>query len=228
MDANVFEPADYAIEELTFAKHHLRETPNVALDGDIPKGVNPIAVRHLLGRLSELDELRRVKKREWGFSDDGTLTGYAAIEDAIDRFLAWQVQCLEHQARGGPRHPSMHTWDSTGAMMTGGIGSDSSKIRTEILPDGTRRKFAVTLLETGRRRKVDMPWTKANAPTKADAITLTNGTYHCSVCNKPICSFDPSRGSREQNKARTLVRKHLKLTKTELTRHRALVNVPIP
>lgn len=229
MDANLFEPADYALEELAFLKAHLRETPNLALDEGVPKGVNPIVVKRTLGRLSELEELRRMKKREWGFSQaDETIRGYDAITDAIDRFIKWQEQCIEHQARGGPRHPSMHTWDSTGAMSTGGIGSDSKKVLHEILPDGTRRPFAVTLVEDGRRRRADMPWTRAKAPTAPDAITVNNGVYHCSVCAKPITQFDTARGRQAQNKARGVVRKHLKTAKHEVTRHRALVNVPIP
>lgn len=228
MDTNVFEPADYSLEELAFMRAHLRETPNVALDDAPPKGVNPVAIRSCLGRLSELDEIRRLKKREWGISHDGEKRGYEAVEDAIDRFIAWQEQCVEYQGRGGPRHPSMKTWDSTGAMSPGGIGSDSEKIRHEIRDSGQRVPFAVVLIDNGQRRKVDMPWTKRNAPTSQDAITYDNGVYHCSVCDKPITSFDTARGRSAQNKAKSIVRRHLKAAKNEVTRHRALVNVPIP
>lgn len=229
MDVNLFEPADYSIEELRFALEHLRESPNVALHGTLPTGVNPVAVKGLLGRLHDLDELRRIKGVPWGVSDDGTLTGYAAIEDSIDRFIRWQEQCLELQSRGGPRHPSQKTWDSTGAMTDGGIGADASeKVRSEIGNDGTRRKFAVTLQEDGRKRTIRMPWQQEDVKVGSDAITVHDGVYHCSVCEKPITSFDPTKGRTAQNKARTLVRKHVREAKSEIARHRALVNVPIP
>lgn len=229
MNQNLFEPADYSLHELRFTLDHLRESPNVALHGGVPEGVNPVAVKSLLGRLYDLDELQRLKGVAWGWSDDGTLHGFAAIEDSITRFIRWQEQCLKMQERGGPRHPSQHTWDSTGAMSHGGIGSDSSdKVRSEILNDGTRKPFAVMLHEDGRKRNVRMPWQGPAPVIGADAITLDNGVYACSICLKPIASFDPTKGRREQNKARKTVREHVRNSKTELARHRALVNVPIP
>lgn len=229
MEPNLFEPADYAIEELTFALAHLGESPNVALHDGTPKGVNPITVRRLLGRLYDLEELRAIKGVPWGWSDDGQFTGYDAIRDSSERYIKWQAQCLEHQARGGPRHPSQHTWDSTGAMSHGGIGSDASeKVRSEILDNGTRKTFAVMLKEDGRKRSVRMPWQKPAPPVGSDLISLDNGVYACSICVKPIASFDPTKGRREQNKARKIVREHVRDSKTELARHRALVNVPIP
>ncbi len=229
MNENLFEPADYSIEELTFALEHLRESPNVALHGGVPAGVNPLAARTLLGRLYDLDELQRVKGVAWGWSDDGSLTGFDAIEDSIARFIAWQEKCLDMQKKGGPRHPSQHTWDSTGAMSHGGIGSDSSdKVRSEITDDGVRRKFAVMLHEDGRKRNVKMPWQKKSPKIGDDSITLADGVYHCSVCDKPIASFDLDLGRPAQNKARKTVREHVRTAKNELERHRSLVNVPIP
>lgn len=229
MNPNLFEPADYSIEELTFALKHLRESPNVALHDGVPAGVNPLAVRTLLGRLYDLEELRTVKGVPWGWSDDGQLTGFEAIEDSIERFVAWQEKCLEMQKRGGPRHPSQHNWDSTGAMTHGGIGSDASdKVISEIADDGRRLKFAVMLREDGRKRTVKMPWQQPPPPLGADKIELENGVYTCTICAKPICSFDPTKGRREQNKARKIAVDHVRKSTTEIARHRALVNVPIP
>lgn len=230
MNPNLFEPADYSMVELKFALDHLRESPNVALHGGVPEGVNPLAVKTLLGRLYDLEELRTIKGIPWGWSEDGQLTGFDAVEDAIERFIAWQEKCLEMQKRGGPRHPSQHTWDSTGAMSHGGIGADASdKVISEIMDDGTRRKFAVTLHEDGRKRTVKMPWQKPAPKIGEDAITLDErGVYSCSICEKAIASFDVDKGRPAQNKARKTVREHIRQTKTELERHRSLVNVPIP
>lgn len=229
MNPNLFEPADFALPELRFTLDHLGESPNVALHGEIPPNVNPVAVKALLGRLYDLEELQKVKGVPWGWSDDGTLTGFDAITDSIERYLAWQAKCLEMQQQGQVRHPSQHTWDSTGARTHGGIGSDASdKVRSEITNDGRRLKFAVTLHDDGRQRVVRPPWLQPAPVIGDDAITLDNGVYSCSICEKPICSFDVDKGRPAQNKARTLVRKHVRETKTELARHRSLVNVPIP
>jgi hypothetical protein len=229
MEANLFEPADYSIEELTFALAHMGESPNVALHDAVPEGVNPVAIRNLLGRLYDLEEIRTIKGVPWGLSDDGRLTGFDAIRDSSERFINWQRKCMEMQQRGGPRHPSQHTWDSTGAMTHGGIGSDASeKVRSEILDNGTRKPFAVMLKEDGRKRTIKMPWQQPAPPVGSDSITVDGGVYHCSICDKPIASFDPTLGRRAQNKAKKVVLEHVRDSKTELSRHRALVNVPIP
>jgi hypothetical protein len=220
-----FEPADYSIEELQFIKEHMGETPNVALHGELPDGVNPAAIQVALGRFSELDELSKIKataKRKpqpWA--------GYEAIEDSIDRFIAWHDKSLKIQAQGGPRHPSMHSWDSTGAMSTGGIGTDSvEKVRTEILDDGTRRPFAVDLLKLNGKSP-DMPWVKKHVA--ADRIVHNeNGTYQCTICNKIVATYDTDAMDvrKARNRSRAEAVKHLKNARREVSRHRAIINVP--
>jgi hypothetical protein len=232
-----FEPADYSLEELAFMREHLTESPNVALHGGVPRGVNPVAIRNALGRFSELDELQRVRKVPWA--------GFEAISDSIDRFIAFQEKCVTYQAQGEPRHPSQKTWDSTGAMSDGGIGSDSAeKVRTELREDGSRQTFTVPLVNTVRRSRVwgvknaaamasalTAPATAASrqpaAPRVVDAITYDNGTYTCTICNKAVASFDTDRGSRARNKARSEARKHCLKARKEVARHRAIVNVPV-
>lgn len=219
-----FEPADYSMQELSFLLTNLRKTPNVALHDAPPKGVNPTQVRRALSAFHDLQELADVKKQPWA--------GFAAVEDSITRFIKWQEKCLAIQARGGPRHPSQHNWDSTGAMSSGGIGSDSSeKVRHEINDDGDRVPFTVNLRDVNRKA-VDMPWTtkakrKVAPVSDADVVTHTPGVYACSICDKPVASYDTVSGRKGQNKARTAARKHLKTCRTEVSRHRAIANVPI-
>ena len=215
----VFEPADYSLEELAFMREHLRETPNVALHGKLPSGVNPVAIKRALGRFSELHELAEVKQVPWA--------GYEPIEDAIDRFIAFQEKCMEGQASGEPRHPSQQTWDSMGNMSKGGIGSDASeKVRSELLPDGSRRTFTVPLVAVAKKSRM---WgIKVPGQTTPDAITFNpNGTYECSICKKAVSSFDLAKGTRARNKARSDARTHCAKAKTELQRHRAIMNVPV-
>ena len=216
----LFEPADFAIAELHFMLQHLTETPNVALHGTPPPGVNPVAIRKTLGRFSELEELKRVKQVPWA--------GYDPIKDSIQRFIAFQEKCLQGQAQGEPRHPSQHTWDSTGAMSRGGIGSDSSdKVRSELLPDGTRRSFTVNLTNLTKRQR-SMWGPQSAPPVHQDAIMYNdNGTYSCTICQKVVVSFDIDKGSRARNKARADARKHCLKSTKEQARHRAIANVPV-
>lgn len=215
----LFEPADYSLEELAFMREHLTESPNVALHGGVPKGVNPAEIRRALGRFAELEELSRVRKVPWA--------GYEPIKDSIERFIAFQEKCMEGQQNGEPRHPSQKTWDSMGNMVDGGIGSDASeKVRNELLPDGTRLPFAVPLVKVTKRSRM---WgVKVAGQTEPDAITYDNGTYTCTICNKAVANFDTDRGTRARNKARAEARSHCMKSRKEIARHRAIANVPVP
>lgn len=228
-----FEPADFAIEELMFIKEHLRETPTVALHGgNLPKGVNPVSIQVALGKFSELEALANLKAD--GRRKPQPWCGYDAIADSIDRFIAWHEQSLGIQKQGGPRHPSMHSWDSTGAMTTGGIGTDSvEKVRNEIVVDGagkvSRRPFAVDLLKVNGK-SLDMPWVPKPGGHVVDADRVehdqADGTYKCTICNKVVSSYDTDGGRKAKNAARALAVKHLKTSRKEHSRHRAICNVP--
>lgn len=216
---DTFEPADFSIEELHFMLAHLKESPTVALHGGVPKGVHPVAIQTALARFRELDELSDVRNVPW--------CGYEPIEDSISRFLAYQEKCMEAQKFGEPRHPSQMTWDSTGAMSRGGIGADASeKVRTELHPDGTRVPFTVKLIDGKRRSKV---WGQPKVVnTSNDRIIHTNGVLTCSICDKPIASYDVDRAtSRTMNKMRAEARKHCMNAQSEISRHRAIANVVI-
>lgn len=214
-----FEPADFSLPELRFLREHLKEPTTVALHGKLPPGVAPEAIRAALTRFAELEDLHKHRNVPWA--------GYEPIEDSIDRFIAYQEKCMEAQQYGEPRHPSQKTWDSTGAMSDGGIGSDSAdKVRNELREDGTRIPFAVKLVDGKRRSKV---WGRPRViNTQDDKITHANGVLHCTICDKPITSYDPARASsRTVNKARSTARKHCMTSKHEEARHRAIANVPV-
>jgi hypothetical protein len=219
MAVETFEPADFSMQELAFLRGHLMESPTVALHGGLPPGVDPGVIKRTLGRFTELEELNRIKKIPW--------VGYEPIGESIDRFVAFQAKCLEGQSHGEPRHPSQKTWDSMGNMTDGGIGSDAAeKVRSELLPDGTRRTFAVPLVQVTKRSKM---WgVKVPGQTEPDAITYDdNGTYTCSICEKVVASFDTDKGTRARNKARAEARTHCMKARTEVARHRAIANVPV-
>ena len=217
----VFHPAKFSIEELQFLLAHLEESPNVALHGGIPKGVNPLAVKDALGRFRELSELSEVRKVAWA--------GYEPIRDSIERFIAYQEKCVRGQEQGEPRHPSAMTFDSTGAMSKGGIGSDASDmVRTELLPNGSRKPFGVQLVGTVRKSRM---WggQQSNAAATVDEIKHhENGTLECTICQKVVAHYEVEKGTRVRNKAKADARKHCLKASKELARHRAILNVPIP
>lgn len=217
----VFEPADFSIQELQFLLEHLEESPTMALhDRALPKGVNPDAIRPALERWSQLEELAQKRKLPWA--------GYAPIRDSITRFIAFQERCVQGNTQGDVRHPSQFRWDSMGMPAKYGIGTDSAeKVRTELRPDGARVPFAVQLTGTAHR-KSSIWATKTETVVADDTILLAaNGTLTCSICNKVVASFDPERGTRVKNKALAEARKHCMQAQTEQGRHRAIANVPI-
>ncbi len=217
--SDTFEPADFSIPELRFLREHIKESPTVALHGKIPTGISTEAITAALGRFRELDELSAARNVPW--------VGYEPITESINRFIAYQEKCMRHQQDGEPRHPSQKTWDSTGAMIDGGIGSDSAeKIRHELTEMGDRIPFAVKLTTSVRRSKV---WGQPKVVnTSNDKITHENGVLACTICDKPITSYDPTRAStRKVNAAKATARKHCMDAKSEEVRHRAIANVPI-
>ena len=216
----LFEPADYSLAELAFLREHLGESPTVAFHGGVlPKGVNPDAVRPALERFVQLAELEKIKQVPW--------IGPEAVKDSIDRFISFQDKCLAGQAMGDVRHPSQHTWDSTGASSKSGIGSDASdKVRNELLPDGTRRPFAVQLVGTARGKS---RWARGGATALQDdkIVLAANGTLTCTICDKTVAHYEPLKGSRAKNKALAEARKHCMKSSNEQARHRAIANVPV-
>ena len=217
---DTFEPADFSLEELAFLRDHLSESPTGALHDGTPKGVNKTAITAALSRFRELDELKTARNVPWA--------GYEPIKESIDRFIAYQEKCMAAQQFGEPRHPSQHIWDSTGSKIDQGIGSDASeKVRNELLEDGSRIPFAVKLIGGKRRSKV---WgqPKTAITTADDKITHENGIVFCTICNKPITSYDvTTASSRIKNKHIKLGRDHCMKSQTEIARHRAIANVPV-
>lgn len=223
---DLFEPALYSVQELEFLLTHLGESATVALADGTPRGVNRTVVSDALAKFTDLEELQRERNRPWA--------GYPLVRDSIVRYLTWQDRCRQIKRHGGPRHPSMFAYDG-GEPRRGAIGTDSAEmVRSEILDDGTRRKFAVNLTrpagaanltETGRAL---MPWLQeADEPgePKIDEVTVDKkkGLLTCSICDHIVAfSTDPSKGSRPYNLARAQMAKHLRAATTHTARHQAL------
>lgn len=228
---NTFEPAIFSNEELAFLHIHLQETPAVALHKGTPPGVNPVAVRGLLEQLQTFDQLRKVHGVQWA--------GFDAVADSIERYLAWMERSEEiHRRTGGNksnssiRHPSLFLWDGNGNAYKHGIDADSAEmVRTEILPTGERRAFAVRLMETESTLMPSLqevaPWFRLDSVVQAaqkDDVVIDrakrNGTMTCSICGKAE-AFDTT-NRQSFSAARARMSKHMMQAKTDIARHRTL------
>lgn len=219
----LFEPALLSLEENEFVLAHLGETANVALHEMDDEGVNPRAIRPVLQRFTELEELQEQRGVKWA--------GYDAIKDSITRYLDWQRRSQDIQKDGGPRHPSQHVWDDEGAMHRAGSGADSSDmVRSEILDDGSRKTFSVRLRDRDQQKRANMPWVKgqttrpsdSSADAPKDRIIAGKGSFICSICDEAIATFKKGNAA-SKNLARRKVQKHLSTARANVSRHRAVM-----
>src|SRR4029077_15299548 len=100
-------------------------------------------IKEVLTTVYEHEQLRTAEDTyEWA--------GVEPLVDGIRRYLEWLDRSKEIARRGARdasggliSHPSMYVWDD-GRAFRFGIDADSAEmVRTEILPDGSRRPFGV-------------------------------------------------------------------------------------
>lgn len=207
---NEFDPVIYSHEENRFLLAHLGE-PTVVAMRVIPPDVNPVAIRPVLDRVNELEQLKTHEGQEW--------VGIPAIKQAIATYLATDAKWESDAKRSkrAPRFPSLYSFDSRGRGHIGGPGSDSGRVRTYFGPDGQRLPFAISL-----QSDVVDDWV---APTMEQpiAVGLTeNVEAHRIEC---FCGHTESykEGSRaSHNAARARMSKHLRKATDEVERHREI------
>lgn len=221
--AHVFEPAFFSNQELSFLMEHLEKPSIAALHRDVPKGVNPTAIKSLLDRLYSLAELEKHEGVRWA--------GYEAVRGSIVRFMEWTERCRNIHKRGGPRFAGQFAWDSTGQPHKYAVGADSAEaVRTEILADGSRQAFAVTLTDAVAEQAGYlelMPWVDSREGAVKqfkDKLVVDDsrkrGTITCPICGE-VETFDTKVRS-SFNVARARMAKHLKQATVEVARHRML------
>lgn len=238
MSLEYFDPVDYSNEENTFLLTHLGEPTVVALSevkpsyllnptrdkqGNVkdknpvyfPNGVNPAAVRPILDRVIELEELSKHKGEPW--------VGVEAVKDAIRTYLTANAKWEADSKRGAPRWPSLYTFDGKGQGHLSGPGSDSGKIRTYFDQSGNRKPFRISLLGvTQGTWKPD--WVGSVAEASKQALTLVvdsvKNRIECPVCAHTESFKAESRAS--YNAARARMSRHLRNAKDETSLHREL------
>lgn len=209
-----FEPALYSLEENQFIQAHAGEPPTVAFHGGLPVGVNPKAVRPILERLYELEELQRHKGIEW--------VGVEAVKEACGLYLKAYDRWQEARKRGAPFPPTFFEWDGRGRPHRFGVGSDAGYVRTVFDEEGNRRKLAVQL-ELGESGAYVPEWlkTRVQAPIPQELTEdQEKGLLQCPICAHSI-NYEPGVQSK-RSIARAQMAKHLTSTRKEAEAHRVL------
>lgn len=210
-----FDPVEYSENENAWLLEHLGEPPVVAMR-QVPDGVNPNAVRPILQRVQELQQLQQHEGIQW--------VGPDVLKAAI---RVWQRESEKwaHDARrGAPRWPSMFSYDAKGRPHRGGPGSDSRRVKTYFDEKGNRAPFAVKL-----DPHVEAAWV---APTnyrdeQNDVLFYEDATTNRFECRVPvgdgICGHTESykSGSRQSRAgARGRMSKHLRKATENVEQHR--------
>lgn len=222
---NTFDPTDYSTEELAWILENLDKPAAVALRV-LPDKINPNAVRPLLMRVQELNELQAHENIQW--------VGVDVIKQSIKTYLTedarWEAE-HKRNPRVIPRFPSLYSWDAKGRPHLGGIGSDSGRVRTYFLRDANgkttsqRAPFAVSLLP-----EQIIEWTPPSESTEVTYGTLLVDdadmlrwecrvpTGHGEICGHTESYKRESRSSRAAARAR--MSKHLRRATENSEGHR--------
>jgi hypothetical protein len=205
---DVFDPVQYSLEENKFFLQHLGESPVVALQETLPSGVNPVAVREVLGALYELDEVQKHRGHTW--------VGQTAISTSITTYLTEWEKWKEMSERGAPRFPTMHAWDGKGKPHRGGVGSDSKQVTTYLTKNGKREPLAVTLQANSQQPFVP-DWIQEDDPLPADLVhDAEKGFLQCPV-DSWSTNYNPDSRS-AYNMARARMSRHCKASKDDRVR----------
>lgn len=230
-----FEPAQYSTPDLYFLLDNLGQSPAVAMRKELAPGTHPANLRYVLNTVYELEQIKQAEK---GFA----WAGVEALVDSISRYLKW-LDLQQEFARRKVRdhagalilHPSMYTWDSDGKAFKWGVDADAADmVRTEILPDGSRMEFGVTLANPSGEKLPHIsdvaPWIKVgpNKPRPEDKILEHQsdknprmGSLQCTICDHRE-EFD-RRNAQHKRAAMGRMHLHLKRATVDVNRHRVLL-----
>lgn len=229
-----FDPVQFSFEENAWLTKHLGEPWVVAskainpvrnLQAEprkdknpiiYPDGVNPNAVRPVIDKVYDLEQLRALEGTTW--------VGVETLVKAIEIYLQQAERWQKDKRRGAPRFPSLSSYDTKGRAHRSGPGSDSGTVKTYFGPDGERKEFRVEYVPTGIGTWV-AEWAEKVAEVDQPVVGL-----HVSKENRRIecfCGhtekFNPeSRAS--FNAARARISKHLRSDKVPeyVEQHREL------
>jgi len=205
---DVFDPVLYSMQENRFLLEQMGKPPVVVMREVLPEGVNKAAVRPVIERVYELNELATHSGLEW--------VGIEAIKVAINTYIEQATKWANDTRKGRQRFPSMFSYDSRGRGHRGAPGSDSGQVRTYFDNAGQRQPFAIDLVLSSEEAWVAP--TLADLPSRGLVVNNEHHRIECQVCSHTESFNADARGS--FNAARARMSKHLRTATEEVDRHR--------
>lgn len=218
MELQVFDPVVYSNAENMFLNAHLGE-PTVVAMRQVPPGVNPNAVKPMLERINELQELEKHEKLPW--------CGLGPIKESIAIWIRENAKWANDHRRNkrAPRFPSMYSFDSKGRGHRGGPGSDAGQVRTYFGPAGERLPFAVDLIPSDVGEWLAPGFTEAPV-AKGLVVDASTNRIECRVkVATGVCGHTESYKSESRNSynlARGRMSRHLMKCTENVEGHREL------
>lgn len=220
MDLQTFDPVKFSDAENRFLLENLGE-PSIVAMRRLQHPVNPRAVKPVLDRVNELQDLERVDGIKWC----GVEKVKATIEKWFEQNAKWRND-FRRSGKRAPRWPSLYSYDAKGRPHRAGIGSDSGQVRTYFGPAGERLPFEILLVPDNH-----MDWAPPSKQSEGsgDPLLYVDPEANRIECRVPadggICghteSYKP--GSRSSyNAARARMSKHLRKATNEVELHREL------
>jgi hypothetical protein len=217
-EIHTFDPVLFSKAENEFLLENLGEPTVVALR-KVTFPVNPRAVKPILDRVNELQDLEKHEGISWG--------GIEPLKEKIRAYIREDAKwALDHKRnKKAPRYPSLSSYDSRGRAHRGGPGSDSARVRTYFGPAGERIPFEIQLVPDNIAPWVAPGFTEAPMSALLYEDPKTN-RIECRVkVGEGICghteSYKPESRS-SHTAARARMSKHLRKAIENVDDHREL------
>jgi hypothetical protein len=215
-EIQTFDPVKYSEAENDFLLENIGKPVVVAMR-EVRPPVNPNAVKPIIARIAELEQLKQHEGVNW--------TGVEAIKASIKAWkrenAKWALDARRN--RKAPRWPSRYSFDGKGRPHLGGPGSDSHQIKTYFGPAGERIPFEVDLMPDNVA-----PWT---APGFTEQFTSGKaGLTEDPDKNRIECFCGHTESYRAESRAshsaaRARMSKHLRKADSEKEKHLELYSL---
>jgi hypothetical protein len=204
-EINTFDPVLFSIRENEFLLESLGKPPIVAMR-DLPRNVNPAAVKPILARVYELNELEKHEGVTW--------VGIGTMKEKIEAYLRENAKWLADKRRSkkAPRFPSMYSFDAKGRPHLGGPGSDSGRVRSYFNSKGERVVFEINLLDDSADTW-QAPTISSEITTDTKAGIFVNAEKNRIECGVSGCGHTEAYKNESRasfNAARARMSKHLR------------------
>jgi hypothetical protein len=208
VDIQTFDPTLFSFAENEFLLRNLGKPTIVALE-DLKFPVNPRAVKPLLDRVNDLEQLKAHTGADW--------CGIEAVKAAIQVYLKENAKWASMHKRNkrAPRWPSLYSFDARGKAHRAASGSDCHRVRTYFNEKGERVPFEIYLIPDNVAE-----WIPPSVEQPLDKRLIEDSEKNrieC-FCGHTESFKQDSRASRAAARAR--ISKHLRTAKDRVEEHR--------